>query len=191
MDVPLTYADWALTEYQFNHHFKPVSADSDTDKMILLSEFIDMTKQQRTDHLPFIWAINPSKDSAIELFILLRDFGDELFDETDIQFSVEGLKEEYKDYLLNMDLKRQLVLIFKEAMNNALKHSDCTKVIFKIEECKKRIKISLTDNGNGFILNHKKFGYGLGSMFNRSKKVGGQLEVNTKIGVGTEILFTS
>ncbi len=137
----------------------------------------------------FIWAINPSKDSAIELFILLRDFGDELFDETDIQFSVKGLKEEYQDYFLDMDLKRQLVLIFKEAMNNALKHANCTKVIFKIAECKKHIKLSLVDNGNGFILNHKKFGYGLSSMFNRSKKVGGQLEVKTKIGEGTEILF--
>lgn len=137
----------------------------------------------------FIWAINPSKDSAIELFILLRDFGDELYDETDIQFSVNGLKEEYKDYLLDMDLKRQLVLIFKEAMNNALKHSNCTKVVFKIEECKKHIIISLRDNGKGFILNHKKFGYGLGSMFNRSKKVGGILNVKTEIGKGTEILF--
>lgn len=137
----------------------------------------------------FIWAINPSKDSAMELFILLRDFGDELYEDTSIQFSVEGLKEEYKDYRLDMDLKRQLVLIFKEAMNNALKHSNCKKVIFKIVECKKQIIISLKDDGNGFILNHEKFGYGLGSMINRSKKVGGHLEVKTIEGKGTEILF--
>ncbi|MFK7775399.1 MAG: two-component regulator propeller domain-containing protein [Saprospiraceae bacterium] len=137
----------------------------------------------------FIWAINPSKDSAMELFILLRDFGDELYEDTSIQFSVEGLKEECKDYMLDMDLKRQLVLIFKEAMNNALKHSNCKKVVFKIVECKKRLIISLKDDGNGFILNHEKFGYGLGSMISRSKKIGGHLDVKTIEGKGTEILF--
>ena len=106
-----------------------------------------------------------------------------------IQFSAEGLREEYEDYLLNMDLKRQLVLIFKEAMNNALKHSNCSKVIFKIEECGKNLKLTLTDDGRGFILNRAKFGYGLNSMLNRSKKVGGELDVESKIGVGTRVRF--
>ena len=137
----------------------------------------------------FIWAINPSKDSAMDLFILLRDFGDELYEDTSIQFSVEGWKEECKDFVLDMDLKRQLVLIFKEAMNNALRHSNCKKVVFKIVECKKQIIISLKDDGDGFILDHEKFGYGLGSMINRSKKIGGQLEVKTEEGKGTEVLF--
>ena len=128
----------------------------------------------------FIWAMNPSKDSAIELFVLLRDFGDELFSDTSIQFSVEGWKEEYNEFLLDMDLKRQLVMIFKEAMNNTLRHSNCRKVVFTIEECDKQIILSLKDDGDGFILNHEKFGYGLGSMINRSKTVGGLLEIKNR-----------
>ncbi len=138
----------------------------------------------------FIWAMNPSKDSALELFVLLRDFGDELFADTGIQFSVEGLKEEYKDYILEMDWKRQLIMIFKEAMNNVLKHSNGTAAVLKIEECKKHLKIVLEDNGEGFILNHEKFGYGLGSMVNRSRKIGGHLEINSQPGKGTAIQFT-
>ncbi|GJM33706.1 MAG: hypothetical protein DHS20C18_27070 [Saprospiraceae bacterium] len=137
----------------------------------------------------FIWAMNPSKDSALELFIHLRDFGDELFADTAIQFSVEGIKEAHKDHCLDMDWKRQLVMIFKEAMTNALKHANCTTVVLNIEECDKDITITLVDNGNGFTLNHEKFGYGLGSMFNRSKKVGGQLEVITEPGRGTKVIF--
>ena len=138
----------------------------------------------------FIWAMNPSKDSAMDLFILLRDFGDELFADTSIQFSVEGIREEYKGYLLNMDWKRQLIMIFKEAMNNALKHSGANAVNLKINASQKNLKIVLTDNGKGFILNHEKFGYGLGSMINRSKKIGGQLEIKTLPEKGTEVLFS-
>jgi len=139
----------------------------------------------------FIWAMNPSKDSALELLVLLRDFGDDLFADTDIQFSVEGLKEEYEDYILDMDWKRQLIMIFKEAMNNALKHSKAEAVVLKVEDCGKQLKISLIDNGQGFIISHKSFGYGLGSMLNRSKKIGGKLEIKSLCGQGTEILFST
>jgi len=137
----------------------------------------------------FIWAMNPSKDSALELFVLLKDFGEDLFEDTSIQFSVEGIKEEYKDYLLDMDMKRQLIMVFKEAMNNALKHAYCTRVVLKIKTYQDQMQIALSDDGKGFLLTSEKFGYGIGSMYNRSKKIGGQLEINSKIGQGTEILF--
>ena len=137
----------------------------------------------------FIWAMNPSKNSALELFIHLRDFGTELFEDTPVDFSVEGLKEEYKDYLLDMDWKRQLVMIFKEAMNNALKHSDCTRVVLKIIKSDKHLKVVVIDDGKGFTLNGAKFGYGLGSIRNRSEKIGGQLEINSEIGRGTEVVI--
>ena len=137
----------------------------------------------------FIWAIHPSKDSAIDLFVLLRDFGNELFEDTDVQFMVDDFNELDHSFSLNMDLKRQLVLIFKEAMNNSIKHARCSKVVFKMEVHEAQMKLSLIDNGIGFILKREGFGYGLGSMFNRSEKVGGQLKVNTAIDNGTEVLF--
>ncbi len=137
----------------------------------------------------FIWAMSPSKDSALDLFILLRDFGDQLFEDTEIHFSAQGFNERYKAHLLDMDWKRQLVLIFKEAMNNALKHADCKNVILKIEEYKNQMQIVLMDDGKGFDLNHEDFGYGLGSMINRAKRIGGKLEINTASDKGTEIIF--
>jgi pyruvate-ferredoxin/flavodoxin oxidoreductase len=69
MDVPLTYADWALTETQFSHHFKPVAADTDSDEMILLSEFIEMNNQQRIDNLPFIWAVHPQSNHLLKVIV--------------------------------------------------------------------------------------------------------------------------
>ncbi len=155
----------------------------------LLQKIKDNSNELYYSTKDFIWAMNPSKDSALDLFVLLRDFGDELFEDTSIQFSVEGIKETQKDFLLDMDLKRQIVMIFKEAMNNVLKHSDCSNVVLKVQKEEKGLKIALSDNGKGFTPKYKEFAYGLGSMLNRSKKIGAHLEINSKEGEGTEILF--
>lgn len=126
----------------------------------------------------FVWVMNPRKDSLFELAILLKDFGDELFDNTDIDFRVEGIDKHLKAFNLNMDWKRHLVLIFKEAMHNSLKHSACKNVTLKFLTQNKSMEIKLTDDGNGFIQNEEKQGYGIGNMQNRAKKIGGSLSIN-------------
>ena len=77
-----------------------------------------------------------------------------------------------------MDWKRHLVLIFKEAMHNALKHSHCQNVnlAFRLENG--TLHISLTDDGSGFVKNEKRQGYGIGNMQNRAEKIGGILSSN-------------
>lgn len=126
----------------------------------------------------FVWVMNPRKDSLLELAILLKDFGDELFDNTGVDFRVKGIVPALKKHVLNMDWKRHLVLIFKEAMHNALKHSHCQNVnlAFRLENG--TLHISLTDDGSGFVKNEKRQGYGIGNMQNRAEKIGGILSIN-------------
>ena len=68
----------------------------------------------------FLWTLDPGKDSLYAALIRLKDFGDEFFDKSGIQFEVEGISEDTKNVELTMDWKRHLVLLFKEAMTNAL-----------------------------------------------------------------------
>lgn len=126
----------------------------------------------------FVWVMNPRKDSLFELAILLKDFGDELFDNTGIDFRVEGICDQLKAFNLDMDWKRHLVLIFKEAMHNSLKHSHCKNVTLQFSIEKQDMEIKLTDDGTGFVQNEKKQGYGVGNMQNRAKKIGGALSIN-------------
>ena len=69
MDIPLTYADWALTEAQFSHHFKAVSADTGSDDMILLTEYITMDSSVQADHIPFIWAVHPQSNHLLKVVV--------------------------------------------------------------------------------------------------------------------------
>ena len=69
MDVPLTYADWALTEIQFDQHFKAVSADADSDDMVLLTEYLEMSSRDQAESLPFIWATHLQSNHLLKVVV--------------------------------------------------------------------------------------------------------------------------
>jgi len=69
MDVPLTYADWALTEIQYAAHFKPVTDDTDAEDMVLLTDFIEMGNSEKEDSIPFIWAVHPQTNHLLKVIV--------------------------------------------------------------------------------------------------------------------------
>ncbi len=69
MDVPLTYADWALTEAQYSSHFKAIAADSATDDMVLLTDYLQMDEHSQADSMPFIWAVHPESNHLLKVLV--------------------------------------------------------------------------------------------------------------------------
>ena len=137
----------------------------------------------------FVWAMNPRKDSVIELAILLKDFGDELFENTGIHFRTKGIEQLDQPTQLEMDWKRHIVLVFKEAMHNTLKHADCKNVTLSFSLKNKLLEIVLIDDGKGFSLNGKYQGYGMANMRNRVNKIGGVLKIQSKPNAGSVVKF--
>jgi|GEM_PF-4463375 len=137
----------------------------------------------------FLWAMNPQKDALLELAILLKDFGDELFSHTPIVFRVDGIEALPENVLLSMDWKRQLVLIFKEAMHNSLKHADSKQVSLRFALDEDILHVDLEDNGIGFIHSHEQLGYGLRNMQQRAARINGQLDISSSVQGGTHISF--
>ena len=58
MDVPLTFADFALTEARFRKHFRHAPADSWHENMIPLAEFLNLDDDEREGKFPFVWTVN-------------------------------------------------------------------------------------------------------------------------------------
>lgn len=69
MEVPLTYADWALTREQYAHHFNAVAADSNPDELVLLTDYIEMDSNEQADNLPFIWAVAPQSNHLLKVVV--------------------------------------------------------------------------------------------------------------------------
>jgi signal transduction histidine kinase len=88
---------------------------------------------------------------------------------------------------LSMDVQRELLLIFKEAINNAARHSECENVEINFRVSGKNIFLQIKDDGRGFDNSEQSSGNGLENMKTRAEKIGGIFEINSENGCGTMI----
>lgn len=135
----------------------------------------------------FIWVLDPEKDSIYDTLVRIKDFGDEMFEHSEITFRTAGISPSLADYKLPLNLRRHLVLIFKEAMNNCLKYAQATEVKFEAFTEGEKMKLGFSDNGIGFDPEQIKAGYGLKNIRERAAKIDAQAELQTSPGEGTQI----
>ncbi|WP_220473411.1 2-oxoacid:acceptor oxidoreductase family protein [Flagellimonas lutimaris] len=58
MELPMTFADFALTEARFRKHFRKVPRSAWNDNMVLLAEFLELVDSEREGKFPYIWAVD-------------------------------------------------------------------------------------------------------------------------------------
>ena len=58
MTLPLTFADFAVTEARFRKQFKKAPADTWNENMVPIAEFLELSKEQRNGKFPFVWVID-------------------------------------------------------------------------------------------------------------------------------------
>jgi signal transduction histidine kinase len=135
----------------------------------------------------FIWTLKKESDQIEEMVTYLSDFGEDFFQQLNIQFRIEKCIE--SDVKLPYYWSRHLILIFKEAMTNAAKHSQCTETVIEFNFRKNHLKIVFQDNGIGFAQEEISNQNGLRNMVDRAAKIGGELHCSSSNN-GTEIIFT-
>jgi len=82
-----------------------------------------------------------------------------------------------------------LFRIIQEAMSNILKHAGATRVAIKISKAKGLLKISIHDNGRGFLFTGPSSGLGLTTMQERAKLLGGTIGIHSPPKQGTTLLI--
>ena len=133
-----------------------------------------------------VWSINPNNDTMEKVLLHMKEFAAEILEPMGInyQFIQSGKIEKRK---LDVTVRKNLFLIFKEAINNAVKYSGCTAINIHLTFRAGQLKLEITDNGNGFDFHHAKLGNGLNNMKERAALIKGQLEILTNKGKGTVI----
>ncbi|MGB8195351.1 MAG: triple tyrosine motif-containing protein [Chitinophagaceae bacterium] len=134
-----------------------------------------------------IWTINPEKDSLEDLLIRMREFAIPLLEAKNISFDInmnatEGVKP-------SMEIKRNIYLVFKEAIFNVVRHSGSTHVAIHASFGSRSFDLSISDNGKGFIVNTSGSRNGLKNMKKRADLSGGSLAIESVPGSGTTIKF--
>ena len=133
-----------------------------------------------------LWALDPHSDNLFEILVHIRNFGIDLFQNTGVDFKMEGVLPEYQKLHLSMEFNRNLTLIFKEMLNNVLKHAEATQVlIMVIETDYNTINILTTDDGKGFDLESVERGRGLNNIQTRCKRIKSTFQISSIKGKGT------
>lgn len=134
-----------------------------------------------------LWALDPRSDNLFEILNHIRDFGNELFLDTPVEFEFNGIDESLNEVKLPMEYSRNIPMIFKELLNNILKHAHATQVILSLDNIRKdELHLTLQDNGCGFEHNgttHK--GQGIHNIVMRTKRIGGDIQISSQKGKGT------
>ena len=133
-----------------------------------------------------IWMVNPKKDSMTDLVSRLKDSYNDVLDAKNIRFHSEN-SSLFNKIKLDMEKRQIIFLIFKEAINNAIKYSDCKNLNLKIEIERKNLRIILDDDGTGFDKSNIIKGNGLNNMKMRAEKIKASLIIDSKTEKGTSI----
>lgn len=136
-----------------------------------------------------VWAINPKRESLLDLVRRMRQHAGELFTSRGIalRFDAPAASGALK---LSMDVRRDLLLIFKEAVNNAARHSRCSAVEIELRVDGSRLLLVVTDNGAGFDAFADSDGQGLASMHRRAQRIKGTLDITTGNSSGTRVTLS-
>ncbi len=134
----------------------------------------------------FIWSIDAKSDDLREIFAYLRDFGEDFFHSLQVNFLVDSTNfSDQQKVILPMYTGRHIILIFKEAITNAAKHSNCSSITLFLKINENTFEIAVSDNGRG-ISENSKMNKGIASMHERAKNINAELNI-TSSEKGTKI----
>ncbi|MCX6892355.1 MAG: triple tyrosine motif-containing protein [Verrucomicrobia bacterium] len=133
-----------------------------------------------------VWAVNPRNDSLNELFGYFGNFAEEFFRAGDIRCRLD-FPDQFPDVPLASETRHNLFLAFKEALNNAAKHSCASEVRVRAQLGGSGVVLAIEDNGRGF--SGGPAGNGLANMRQRLERVGGSCEIRSDPGQGTRVTF--
>ena len=147
------------------------------------SEDIQRISESLSD---IVWNINPRYDQPDTLFVRMKRYAADMFDGKNINSRFEFPDTE-NGFQLSMTQRRDLYLIFKEAVNNLVKYSGATEALVQVKVTDNQLNMLISDNGKGFDRASLRAGNGLHNMEQRAGTAGGQLSVRSAPGSGTQV----
>lgn len=133
-----------------------------------------------------IWAINPVYDSFDKLTQKMKSFTQDLLSGKEIKYEFL-IKSNGAPPELSIEQKRNLYLIYKEAINNIAKHSRASEANILVELFPSKLQIEISDNGVGFDINQESNGNGLNNFKSRADNETIKVHISSVAGHGTKI----
>ncbi|MFZ4522244.1 MAG: ATP-binding protein [Bacteroidales bacterium] len=153
----------------------------------LIGQISDISGGVVDDLSEIIWAMNPRNDTFDSFSSHIREYASSYLESAGIEGHFR-FPQEIPAIGMPSDLRRNIFLVVKEALNNIVKHAGANKVQMEMYLRDETLGISITDNGKGFEADQNPHrGNGLVNMHKRMEEHNGAYAITSGEGRGTTI----
>jgi signal transduction histidine kinase len=135
-----------------------------------------------------IWVLDDKKNSLEQLLSRISLFASPLCEANHIYYKQE-LSDQARDHKLGQEERRNLYMMLKEAVNNAIKYSYGHTITIEVSVKKGNPVIQIKDDGKGFETSKTNDGNGLKNMQRRAKEIKYDFRIESSPGNGATIHF--
>jgi ligand-binding sensor domain-containing protein/two-component sensor histidine kinase len=136
-----------------------------------------------------VWAINPENDEGSKLLQRMENHARDICAVKNVRLQFEA-GEKMTSIQLPLEHRKNIYLIFKESLNNALKYAGATIINIAIDSKGNKIQMLVQDDGKGFDPSTVKNGNGLKNLYARAAEIGGEIKITAAENKGTTIILT-
>jgi len=151
-----------------------------------------------------VWAVNPENDTLDNFVSYACNFAQDYLQLAKIRCRLE-VPSCLPDAPLTADIRHNLFMVLKEALNNIVKHANASEVWIQTAIESAKFTITIQDNGKGFQTTpppdgkvgltaenaiHDLRGNGLTNMRKRMQSIGGQIKLQSQPGEGARVELT-
>jgi two-component system, NarL family, sensor histidine kinase UhpB len=154
----------------------------------ILSRMSSNAKETMDKMGDIVWMIKPGETEAGSLQQRMERFAYETGSSKNMEVALN--LDSLEKVKLSMEQRKNIYLIFKEAVNNAAKYADTPKLEVAITVQHKELTMLVKDFGKGFSSHLIKKGNGLDNMQHRAKELHGTIQISSETGVGTSVVLT-
>ena len=150
---------------------------------------INERSQRLLDNMSdIVWSVKPENDTIEEILSRMRLYSTTVLEAKGINYLIDFPVDKI-NIKVSLEIKNSLYLIFKEAVNNLVKYSQCQNALLSLNIVDENICLKIQDDGLGFDQSELKHLGGLINMQNRADEIKAQFSIVSEIGKGTLILL--
>jgi len=154
-----------------------------------LETIADISRGAASTIRDVVWSIDARNDTLTGMLGHMHEHLHQMLAPAGIEylFNSNGVSSDDK---LKMEFRQNIYRIFREAINNIVKHAGATLVEVEVRRAANLFMLTIKDNGHGMKAAGSRSGQGLSNMQMRADRIGGQLQIDSG-GAGVTISLTA
>lgn len=135
-----------------------------------------------------VWTIKTDNDDFLRLVERIKNTASKLLRNRNIELGFSNELSEKHNFKIGMEQRRNVFLIFKEALHNIIKYAEAKQVIIQFKPSNHDwIEMTISDDGKGFDPKVESDGNGLKNFETRSAESFFKFSLSSAPGKGTQI----